>query len=247
MKLPRVGALTAAVVVLAAPAAAQAHISLHPNVIPAGAFATLDIRVPGEQAGAHVVKVDTLFPPGFIAADYQNVPGWTASVINQKLAKPVQSDSGPIDVDVSQIIWIWKGPDGRVDNNQFVQFPLSVAIPTDDAGKTLQFKTLQTYSNGQVVRWIDPSLSADHPSPTVNITAPGGVIEDVAGDEAGPTAGQGSSAHASTPTPVAAKVSVGASKGLGLAALILGALGVLVGLAALVATRGARATGRGNG
>ena len=37
---------------LIAPASAQAHISIHPNTIPAGAFATLDIRVPGEQEGA---------------------------------------------------------------------------------------------------------------------------------------------------------------------------------------------------
>ena len=39
---------------LLAPADARAHISLHPNTIPAGAFATLDVRVPGEQEGAYV-------------------------------------------------------------------------------------------------------------------------------------------------------------------------------------------------
>ncbi len=49
---------------LIAPASAQAHISLHPNTIPAGAFATLDVRVPGEQEGAHVTRVDMLLPPG---------------------------------------------------------------------------------------------------------------------------------------------------------------------------------------
>lgn len=47
------------------PAAAQAHISLHPNTIPAGAFASLDVRVPGGQKGAYVRKVDVLFPAGF--------------------------------------------------------------------------------------------------------------------------------------------------------------------------------------
>ena len=50
---------------LLAPATAQAHISLHPNTIPAGAFATLDVRVPGEQEGAYVKRVDVLFPAGF--------------------------------------------------------------------------------------------------------------------------------------------------------------------------------------
>jgi uncharacterized protein YcnI len=48
-------ALAAALAIASAvPAAAQAHVSLHPNTIPAGAFATLDVRVPGEQQGAHV-------------------------------------------------------------------------------------------------------------------------------------------------------------------------------------------------
>ena len=58
--------LAAALIV---PASAQAHISLHPNTIPAGAFATLDVRVPGEQEGAYVTKVDVLFPPAS--------PAWT--------------------------------------------------------------------------------------------------------------------------------------------------------------------------
>ena len=62
---------------LVAPAAAQAHVSLHPNTIPAGAFATLDVRVPGEQEGAYVTKVDVLFPSGFTGVDYENVAGWS--------------------------------------------------------------------------------------------------------------------------------------------------------------------------
>ncbi len=213
--------------------AAQAHISLHPNTVPAGAYATLDVRVPGEQAGAHVTQVDTLFPPGFISADYENVPGWTTSVIYQKLATPVQTDDGPIDVEVSQMRWTWQGPLGRVDNNTFINFPLSVAIPATDAGQSLAFKTVQTYSNGQVVHWIGPP-SADTPAPTINITAPGGVVEDVAGAEAGPTPGEVPTGAA---TSTAATVKPGASKGLAIAALIVGALGLIAGLAALLSRR----------
>ncbi len=223
---------------LLAPASAQAHISLHPNTVPAGAFATLDVRVPGEQEGAHVEKVDMLFPSGFIGVDYENVAGWSARVIESKLAKPIQTDDGPVDTEVSQIVWTWTGPLGRVDNGQFVDFPLSVAIPDEDAGRALEFRTVQTYSNGQVVHWIDPSLEAEHPSPRINVTAKGGVIEDIAGDEAGPAAGQTAGAPAaSTPAAAASTSSGGASKGLGIAALILGALGLIAGLGALAVAR----------
>jgi uncharacterized protein len=225
--------------VLLVPASAEAHISLHPNTIPAGAFATLDVRVPGEQEGAYVKKVDVLFPQGFTGVDYENVAGWSTKVIESKLATPIKEDGETIDTEVSQILWTWTGPAGKVDNGQFVNFPLSLAIPGDAAGKPLEFRTVQTYSNGQVVHWIEPSLTGEHPSPRINVTAKGGVIEDLAGDEAGPEAGQtAGSPAASTQTPAAAKSSSeGASKGLGLVALILGALGLIAGVAALATSR----------
>ncbi|MFI4992165.1 MAG: YcnI family protein [Solirubrobacterales bacterium] len=224
---------------LAVPSAVQAHISLHPDTIPAGAFATLDVRVPGEQEGAYVRKVDVLFPNGFTSVDYENVPGWSTHVIESKLAAPVTQDGETINAEVSQIVWTWTGPLGKVNNGQFIQFPLSLAIPTDATGKALEFRTIQTYSNGLLVHWIDPSLSAEHPAPRINVTAKGGVIEDIAGHEAGPEAAQTAQSQ-STPaqTPAATKpASSGASKGLGIAALILGALGLLAGLGALAASR----------
>ncbi len=224
---------------LLAPATAQAHISLHPNTIPAGAFATLDVRVPGEQEGAYVKKVDVLFPQGFVGVDYENVPGWSTKIIETKLATPIKEDGETIDTEVSQIVWTWTGPLGKVNNGQFIQFPLSLAIPDNANGKALEFKTVQTYSNGQTVHWIDPSLTAEHPAPRINVTAKGGVIEDIAGDEAGPEAGQAPAAQ-TTPTVATKPASDTASKGLGIAALILGALGLLAGLTALAATRRTR-------
>jgi uncharacterized protein len=230
---------------LIAPASAQAHISLHPNTIPAGAFATLDVRVPGEQEGAYVKQVDVLFPAGFAGVDYENVPGWSTRVIEEKLAKPIKEDGETIDTEVSQIIWSWTGPLGKVNNGQFIQFPLSLAIPDNATGKALEFRTVQTYSNGQIIHWIDPSLTAEHPSPRINVTAKGGVIQDIAGDEAGPEAGQttpSSSTPAASAPAVVKSSSSGASKGLAIAALILGALGLLAGLGALATARRRTAT-----
>ena len=224
------------------PAAAEAHMSLHPNTIPAGAFATMDVRVPGEQEGAHVTKVDVLFPAGFTGVDYENVPGWSTNVIETKLATPIKEDGETIDTEVSQIVWSWVGPLDQVNNGQFIQFPLSLAIPENATGKALEFRTVQTYSNGQVVHWIEPSLTAEHPSPRINVTAKGGVIEDIAGDEAGPSAGQTAGPSAPASPAAVAKSSGGASKGLAITALIVGLLGLLAGVAGLTtATRARRA------
>jgi uncharacterized protein YcnI len=228
---------------LLTPAGAQAHVSLYPNTIPAGAFATLDVRVPGEQEGAYVKEVDVLFPQGFTGVDYENVPGWSTKVIETKLATPIKEDGETIDTEVSQIVWTWTGPLGKVGNGQFIQFPLSLAIPENATGKALEFRTVQTYSNGRVVHWISPSLSAEHPSPRINVTAKGGVIQDVAGEEAGPQAAHTSASHTlgtltlTSPSRHTTDAGNGASKGLGITALILGALGLLTGLAALAMAR----------
>jgi periplasmic copper chaperone A len=238
---------------LAAPAAAQAHISLHPNTIPAGAFVTLNVRVPGEQEGAYAYEIDMLVPPGFTEVDTQNVPGWSVKEILTKPAKPIQTDEGPVDEEVSQVIWTGdRSKLGRLENGSFIQFPLSIAMPSDIAGRSLAFKTIQYYSNGKVIHWIGPP-SAEYPAPTINVTAKGGLIEEVAGGEAGPTAGETGSTigetrsasgtvatSASIGSSGGASTQTGASKGLAITALVIGALGLIAGLGGLVAARRAR-------
>jgi uncharacterized protein YcnI len=235
---PRTIAVRLAAAMLILPAGAQAHISLHPNTIPAGAFVTLNVRVPGEQEGAYADKVDMLVPDGFTEIDTQNVPGWTVKEVMRKLAKPLATDDGSVTEEVSQIIWTGdRSQLGRLENGTFVQFPLSIAMPEDIAGQSLGFKTLEYYSNGRIVHWIG-SPSAEFPAPTINVTAKGGAIEDVAGAEAGPTPGETPAGQGTSATPASAlKSSSGASEGLGVAALILGVLGLLAGLSALVISR----------
>ena len=94
-----------------------------PRHVPAGAFATLDVRVPGEQEGAHVTKVDVLFPLGFVGVDYENVPGWSTHIIETKLATPITEDGETIDTEVSQIVWTWIGPLGKVGQRPVHQLP----------------------------------------------------------------------------------------------------------------------------
>jgi uncharacterized protein YcnI len=212
--------LAGAAAALAFPASAGAHVTLQPNTAPAGAFTLENIRVPNERDNASTVKVDVQLPPGFVSVSYAAEPGWSVRVVKQKLAKPIQTDDGPIDEEVSRLVWTGTGKgEGRIAPGQFKDFPISVQIP-GKAGQTLTFKALQTYSNGEVVRWIG-APSADQPAPQIKLTAPEG-------------------AAAATPaatTPAKADSGDSASKGLGIAALILGGLGLLVGLAALVSSR----------
>lgn len=234
--MKRITAIAVALGALALPAAAAAHVSLHPNTIPAGAYVTLDVRVPGEEPGAYAYKVVMRMPPGFTDVDTENVPGWSVKETIRNLKKPLQTSDGPVDQEVSEITWAGdRSTLGRIENGFFVQFPLSIAMPSGIAGRSLAFKTVEYYSNGHNAYWIGPP-SASYPAPTINITKPGGVIEDLAGGEAGPTPGQ-------TPTQPAAVAGSSAGSGgtstLSLIAVILAALALLV--AAIGAGRRRRA------
>lgn len=217
---------------VALPAAAGAHVSLHPNTLPASSNPTINIRVPDEEDKASTVKVDMQIPPGFLDISTQLPPGWRASVLKRKLATPVKTDAGTVTEEVSEIVWTAPAG-GGIPPGSFLQFPITTAIPDGDAGQTLTFKVIQTYSNGDVVRWIEAPDSMNHPAPTVNITAKGGLLEDVAGTEAGP----GSPPPSGGSAPARAVTTAGASKGLGVAALIVGALALLVALGAIARGR----------
>jgi uncharacterized protein YcnI len=217
---------------LAAPAAAQAHVSLHPNVLPAGSFPTVSIRVPNETDNARTVKVDVKIPAGFPALAPQSVPGWTIKLVKHKLAKPIQTDDGQVTEEVSEVVYT-ASQGGGTAPGYMENFPIAFSVP-DEIGAALTFKTVQTYSDGNVVRWIG-AASSDQPAPTVNVGPKDGSTYDLAGD-AGPPAGKvspGATAERQTTSVAAGKGSQGASKGLAITALVIGILALLLGLAAL--------------
>jgi periplasmic copper chaperone A len=208
---------------LALPAAAGAHVTIQPTQAPAGASTVLAVRVPNERDDASTVKLDVRLPPGFVSASWEAVPGWKVRAVKQKLSKPIQTDDGPIDEQIGEIVWTASSKSAGVQPGEFRDFPLSVVIP-GKAGQTLTFKALQTYSNGDVVRWIG-GPGADEPAPQLKLTA------------ASSTATRPRQSASAQAPPAAAASDDDSSNGLSIVALVIGALGLLVGIAALVIAR----------
>jgi uncharacterized protein len=212
-------AFACATAALAAPAAAQAHVTLQPKEQPAGGFARLDVRVPNERDDASTTKVEVQFPPGFAEVSTEPVPGWTTKVTKSKLANPITTDEGDeITEQVDTITWSGDGKQGSIAPGQFQDFGISVALP-DKPGTSLTFKALQTYSSGEIVRWIGPP-DADEPAPQVELTAtaqtePAANVQSESNDEGDD----------------------GMPTWLGVLALILGAVGAVAGASALVIAR----------
>ncbi len=217
MKLKLTLALFAALA-LAVPTGASAHVTLQPDAAAAGDFTVLDVRVPNERDDMTTTKVDVQFPAGFIFASYQPVAGWSVEVKMAKLAKPITSHGEQITEQVSQMTWTADSDKAGIQPGQFVDFPISVQIP-GEAGDTLTFKALQTYDDGEVVRWIG-APDSEQPAPQVAVTE-GGEEHGAHPDSSGESSNDSDSA----------------SKGLGIAALVVGALGLLAGVAALARSR----------
>jgi uncharacterized protein YcnI len=219
--------LLIALLTLAVPAAAQAHVTLQPTSAPAGAFTRLDVRVPNERDDASTNKIDLQMPPGFAAASYEPVEGWSVKVTKSQLETPIQTPDGEITEGVTQITWTADDADAAIAPGAFRDFGLSVQIP-GKAGDKLEFKALQTYDSGEVVRWIGAEDS-DNPAAIVTVI----------------DADAETTAPAATPTAAAAAPSEDGDGGntLAIVALIVGALGVILGLSGALSARrsGARA------
>jgi uncharacterized protein YcnI len=210
--------LSSIVAALVLPAAAHAHVTLQPSEQPAGEFVRADVRVPNERDNAGTNKLQVKFPAGFLFASYEPVPGWKGKITTEKLAQPVPSPEGgaPIKEQVKLVTFTATDSSAAIGPGQFRDFGLSLLMPKKP-GTTLTFKAVQTYDNGQVVRWIG-APNSEEPAPQVELTS----------------ADQASAVQAASTT---GKDDNDASKGLGIAALILGGLGVLIGGAAFAASR----------
>jgi uncharacterized protein YcnI len=156
-------AAVAAVAALAAVGVAQAHVTVHPNALPAGGFTVININVPNEEARASTVRIDVQFPTGVFTASTAPVPGWKGRVITKRLSKPVEIEPGfSVSSRVDRVVY----SGGRIAPGQFMSFPVSILVPKGMPGTLLTFKAVQTYSNGKVVRWIG-NPSAEEPAPQV--------------------------------------------------------------------------------
>jgi uncharacterized protein len=214
--------LAAAVAVVLAAAPAFAHVTISPSEAPRGGFATLTFKVPNERDATSTTQLLVELPtdPPITSVSVQPVPGWTATVQRAPLPEPIQSEGGDeITEAVSSITWAG----GTIEPGQFQQFPISVG-PLPEADQ-LVFKSVQTYSDGEEVRWIDEATAGggepEHPAPVLVLVA--------SSEDGAPSDGA-----TEDDTEVAASESDDDSgTTLGIVGIVVGAVGVVLGGVAL--------------
>jgi uncharacterized protein YcnI len=146
----------AALVLAALPAAA--HNEWEPATAAPGSVIDLTLFVEDEQDAAGTTSVELFFPSPITVAALPAVPGWTATLMDGQLGGPASGVT-------------WTGGPAPDD----LELPIRLGPLPDQPGR-LQFKTVQTYDNGDVERWID-----DWPEGAPEPDAPGPVLDLVPG------------------------------------------------------------------
>jgi uncharacterized protein YcnI len=215
------------VAVLGFAGVAQAHVTVNPSDAVQGGYTRVAFRVPTESDTASTTKLEVNLPADKPVASVSTmpVPGWTVTTDKTKLATPIKTDDGDTITDaVTKITWTATSADAAIRPGQFQEFPVSLGpLPKADS---LVFKVLQTYSDGTIVRWIDEPVAGqpepEHPAPVLKLTAG-------SGDIAGGTASSGPTVAAQGDNKTTTKAT-----GSSTAALTVGILGAVLGLAGLI-------------
>ena len=223
---------TVAVVALAAPAAA--HVTVNPSEAPQGGFTKLTFRVPNESDTASTTAVEVNMPTDAVirSVRHKPEPGWTATVETRTLEEPLETEGGEVNEVVGKITWTG----GEIGPGEFQEFDVSVG-PLPTGLDTLQFPSIQTYSDGDIVRWIEEvpegGEEPERPAPTLTLVA-----ADAEGDGHGGGADADEAAAAADADAAASTSdSDDDSMALSIVALVVGGVGVLLGGLALIRRR----------
>jgi periplasmic copper chaperone A len=218
---------------LAAPA--TAHVTIDPPSVPKGSTVKLSFLVPNESNSLRTTKVQIVFPaaPNVIpGVSVEAKPGWNFTVVAQTLAQPITTDNGTINTVVGSITWTADNIAAGIGKGEFGEFTVDAdGIPTGT--DQLAFKAVQTYSDGSVVRWVDPVTpggpTADHPTPILQLTEPAG--------NGATTTTTTTLVPGESSTVVSTSAQDNSARALGAVGIALGAVGLLIGTGALMRRR----------
>jgi periplasmic copper chaperone A len=197
-----------------------AHVSVSPGEAEQGGYTALTFRVPTESDSASTTKVQVYLPEDhpLASVSVKPHPGWHAEIRTAKLATPLSTDDGDVTEAVTRVTWTPDSPHDALKPGEYDDFDLEVG-PLPNVS-SLTFKTLQTYSDGTVVRWIDAPSAAgqpepEHPAPTLSLV---------------PASDEGA---VSADSPASGASGSGSGDGKATTALALSIVGVLLGGGAL--------------
>jgi uncharacterized protein len=153
---------------------ASAHVTVSSTDAAPGGYGKLVFRVPNESDSAATTKLQVTMPVDapFASVSTKPHPGWQVQVEEAELPQPVEVGDVTLTEAVRTVTWTAQGP--GIEPGMFDEFELSVGPFSEDV-TTLMFPAVQTYGDGEVVRWTQPTppggAEPEHPAPVLELTA----------------------------------------------------------------------------
>jgi periplasmic copper chaperone A len=208
-----IGALVAAGVVGTA-LSASAHVGVHPDVTNAGEGAQLTFRVPDESDTASTIKLVITLPQDrpFNDVSTKPMPGWTATVTDAPLPRPVTVGGATITKAPHTVTWTAQ-PGNKIAPGEYQEFSFATdALPA--AGEML-LPAAQYYSDGSLTRWTEPTVPGkaepEHPVPAFTVTPATATEASVASTPAVSSQASDKTTPAATTTDTTARILGGAA------------------------------------
>lgn len=217
------GALTA-VALFGVTAPASAHVHVEASTTTPGRYTQLTFRVPTESETASTTKLEITLPSDtpFASVSAKQLAGWDVKVIEAKLPTPITSDGATLTKAARTVTWTAHAGQG-IAPGRFQTFDLLVG-PLPESG-TVTLPAVQTYSDATIVAWDQPTPpdgdEPEHPAPSITVSASAtrsdGHTDDHASDNA--------------PSTTSAASTDSAARALGVAGIVVGAVGAGIGVA----------------
>ena len=219
---------------LAAPAAA--HITTNPSEAPSDGYATVSFQIPHGCEESPTTQFRIQIPPSVASATPAVSPNWTIKTKEGK-KDPVELHGEKITSGVSEVTYSAKTP-LPADRLDFVY--MSLKMPAGEEGESIYFPTIQKCEQGET-RWIQIPAEGESEE-DLEEPAPAIVLSAAEGEHGGAAAEHGAApesepASAEVDTAGATVEDDSAPEWLTIVALVLGALGLVAGVAGLTAAR----------
>ncbi|MGV9793229.1 MULTISPECIES: DUF1775 domain-containing protein [unclassified Gordonia (in: high G+C Gram-positive bacteria)] len=208
--VPVAAAAVVGVASLTGAGAASAHVTANSATVTQGGYGIVNFVVPNEEDVPTVsLRVSV---PNLAGVRTEPMPGWKSQIIKD-----------PATEEVTAVVWT-ADPGQGIPVGQFEEFRIQGGpFPEQE---TVALPAVQTYANGVTVDWSQPENAdgsePEHPAPTLTL-APSN------GDHHGGAHGANDQADAQSDS----STSDTAARWLGGVGLLLGAIGAVVGVAAL--------------
>jgi uncharacterized protein YcnI len=230
---------TAAIAIGLSAGAAAAHVGADKSEVPAGGFTSLTFTVPHGCEGSPTTALAFQIPEGILNASPQVHPGWDIGVEMEQLAEPVESSHGEQVTERPGVITFTAQPGNALPDGFRDTFTIGFQAP-DTPGETMLWPIVQTCEVGETA-WIEEPAAdgsePEHPAPVVEIVESEGDGHGAEASDEGDDHGDDAEATEVATDPVASTADDDGTDGLTVVALIVGALGLLSGGAALVRGR----------